>query len=100
MSSTRVVAEKAFGILKASWRFLLKKIDTEIANVFDQIIACSVLHNIFQENGGEFIDMDGVLAKFLRNEQEARRRVPQVYNVFHGGEEIRTQLKLYVQQNS
>ena len=100
VSSTRVVAEKAFGVFKASWRFLLKRIDTEIANVFDQIIACSVLHNIFQENGEEFINMDGVLAKILRNEREARRRAPQVYNVFHDGEEIRTQLKLYVQQNN
>ena len=44
--------------------------------------------------------MDGVLSEALRNERKARRRVPQVSNVFHDGEEIRTQLKLYVQQNS
>ena len=44
--------------------------------------------------------MDGVLSEALRNEGKARRRVPQVFNVFHDGEEIRTQLKLYVQQNS
>ena len=44
--------------------------------------------------------MDGVLAEILRNELEARRRVPQVFNVFHDGEEIRTKLKLYAQQNN
>ena len=71
-----------------------------MTNVSDQIIACSVLHNICQENGEEYIDMDGVLAEILRNEREARRRVPHVFNVFHDGEEIRTQLKLYVQQNN
>ena len=71
-----------------------------MTNVSDQIIACSVLHNICQENGEEYIDMDGVLAEILRNEREARRRVPHVFNVFRDGEEIRTQLKLYVQQNN
>ena len=61
-SFARVVAEIAFVILKARWRCLLKRIDTQIANVPDQIIACSVLHNICQENGEQYIDMDGVLA--------------------------------------
>ena len=56
-----------------------------------------MLHNICQENGEEYIDVDGVLVEILRNEREARRRVPQVFNVFHDEEEIRTQLKLYVQ---
>ena len=97
MSFARVVAEIAFVILKARWRCLLKRIDTQIANVPDQIIACSVLHNICQENGEEYIDVDGVLAEILRNEREARRRVPQVFNIFHDGEEIRTQPKLCVQ---
>ena len=64
------------------------------------MIACSVLHNICQENGEEYIDMDGVLVEILRNEREARRRVPQVFNVFHGGEEMRTRLKLSLQQNN
>ena len=62
VSFARVVAEIAFGILKARWRCLLKRIDTQIANVSDQTIACSVLHNICQENGEQYIDMDGVLA--------------------------------------
>ena len=65
MRSARVVAERAFGILK---RCLLKIIDTEITNVSDQIIACPVLQNICQENGEEHIDLDGVLAEILRNE--------------------------------
>ena len=43
--------------------------------------------------------MNGFLAKILRSEREARQRVPQVFNVFHDGGEIRTQLKLYLQQN-
>ena len=95
--SARVVAERAFGILKARWCCLLKRIDTENTNVSDQIIACSVLHSICQENGEEYIDTDGVPAEILRNEREARRRVPQVFNIFHDGEEIRTQPKLCVQ---
>ena len=98
MGSARLVAERAFCILKARWCCLLKRIDTEIANVSNQITACSVLHNIYRENGEEYIDMDGVLAEILRNEREAKRGV-QVF-VFHHGEEIRTQLKLYVQQNN
>ena len=57
VSSARVVAERAFGILKGRCRCPLKRIDTDIANVSDQIIACSVLHNICQENGEEYIDM-------------------------------------------
>ena len=100
VSFARFVAERAFGILKARWRCLLKRIDAETANVSDQIIPSSVLHNIYQENGEEYFDMDGVLAEILRNEREARRRVPQVFNVFHDEEEIRTQLKLHVQQNN
>ena len=92
--SARVVAERAFGILK---RCLLKRIDTEITNVSDQIIACPVLQNICQENGEEHIDLDGVLAEILRNEWEARQRVPQVFTIFHDWEEIRTQPKLYLQ---
>ena len=72
VSSAQVVAERAFGILKARWHCLSKRIDTEITNVTDQIIACSVLHNICQGNGQEYIDMDGVLAEILRNEREAR----------------------------
>ena len=66
--SARVVAETALGILKARWHCLLKRIDTEITNVSDQIIACPVLQNIYQENGEEHIDLDGVLAEILRNE--------------------------------
>ena len=100
VSFARVVAERAFGILKARWRCLLKRIDAETANVSDQIIPSSVLHNIYQENGEEYFDMDGILAEILRNEREARRRVPQVFNVFHDEEEIRTQLTLHVQQNN
>ena len=95
--SARVVAETALGILKARWHCLLKRIDTEITNVSDQIIACPVLQNICQENGEEYIDLDGVLAEILRNERESRQRVPQVFTIFHNGEEIRTQPKLYVQ---
>ena len=83
MSSAPVVAERTLGILKARQCCLLKIINTEIANVTDQVITCSVLHNTCQENGQEYIDMNGFLAKILRSEREARQRVPQVFNVFH-----------------
>ena len=46
--SARVTVERAFDILKARWRFLLKRLDNHIENNSAVIIACFVLHNVCQ----------------------------------------------------
>ncbi|XP_066934300.1 uncharacterized protein [Clytia hemisphaerica] len=99
LSSARVTVERGFGILKARWRCLLTRLDAEVENVSDQIIACCVLHNICQEMNDEYIDEDGMLDNILRNERRARqqRRVNQ--DIYPLGEETRTILKIYLEQN-
>ena len=42
LSGARVTVERASGILKARWRMLLKRLDSQITNVSDTIIACYV----------------------------------------------------------
>ena len=98
LSSVRSAAERCFGLLKARWRCLLKRLDSEIENIPETIITCAVLHNICQINNEEYIDDDGVLENILRFEREARQRRIQHGNVhiFPGGEEVRTALKVYV----
>ena len=51
--SARVTGERAFGILKARWRCLLKRLDNQMENVLAAVIACCVLHNIRQMNRGD-----------------------------------------------
>ena len=46
--SARVTVERAFDILKARWRCLLKRLDNHIENNSAVIIACCVLHNVCQ----------------------------------------------------
>ena len=46
LCGARVTIERGFGILKARWRCLLKRIDSEIKNVLNVIITCVVLHNM------------------------------------------------------
>ena len=74
LSGGRVHVERAFGILKARWRCLLKRLDNEIENVSTVIIACCTLHNICQMNNEDYIDRDGVLERILRQERESRQR--------------------------
>ena len=40
LSSSRVIVERAFGICKARWRCLLKRLDNKVENVSNVIIAC------------------------------------------------------------
>ena len=46
LSGGRVRVERAFGILKACWRCLLKRLDNQIENVSTVIITCCTIHNI------------------------------------------------------
>ncbi|XP_066929993.1 uncharacterized protein [Clytia hemisphaerica] len=93
LSSARVTVERGFGILKARWRCLLTRLDAEVENVSDQIIACCVLHNICQEMNDEYIDEDGMLDNILRNERRARqqRRVNQ--DIYPLGEENKNNIE-------
>ena len=72
LSSARVVVERAFGILKARWRYLLNCIDHNIENLSDVIKSCCVLHNICQMIGDSYIDNYDVLEHTLQRERERR----------------------------
>lgn len=45
-SSTRMPVERAFGILKARWRILLKRNDMKLLNTMRVVATCLVLHNM------------------------------------------------------
>ena len=63
-----------FGILKARWRCLLKRLYNQIEIVSSVAIRCCVLHDICQMNKDEYIDDDGILEEVLRQEWEAGQR--------------------------
>lgn len=46
LSSTRVMVECTFGVIKSRWRILLKQFDSEILFAVRNAGACTVLHNI------------------------------------------------------
>jgi hypothetical protein len=53
-SSTRMVVERTFGILKGRWRILLKRIDMPLHHVGDIVSACICLHNFCIIHGDKF----------------------------------------------
>ena len=67
-----MTVEKAFGILKACWRCLLKRLDNRIENGTAVGITCCVLHNICQKRKDEYIEKDGMLDEILRKERARR----------------------------
>ena len=72
LSSARVTIERAFGVLKERWRCLLKRLDNNLENIPDIILACCVLHNITQLKGDSFIDYDDVIPQVLQDQRRAR----------------------------
>ena len=54
LSRARIVAEIAFGRLKARWRRLLKPSEMWPENISSVIAACCILHNICEIHGNEF----------------------------------------------
>ena len=56
LSSAKATVERAFGILKARWRILLKRLDHRFENIREVILSCCILHNFCQEAGEEFDD--------------------------------------------
>ena len=62
LSSARSVVERSFGILKARFHCLLKRLDHELNNIPNVIISCCVLHNICQITGEQFQDDNDISA--------------------------------------
>lgn len=62
LSSTRVVIEQAFGLLKGRWRCLDSVNEDDMSTVSETIIACCILHNICQTRGEEY---DGMLGQVI-----------------------------------
>lgn len=48
LSRTRVVIERAYGMLKNRWRMLLKTAELALPTVVNVVVACCVLHNFCQ----------------------------------------------------
>ena len=51
LSSARVTVERTFGVLKGRWCCLLKRLDNNLENIPDIILAFCVLQNITQLKG-------------------------------------------------
>ena len=74
LSSARVSLERAFGLLKARWRCLLKRLDDQIESISEVIIPCFALNNFCQLENEEFIDQDGILDDLIRQERVAKNK--------------------------
>ena len=96
LSSARVIVERAFGVLKARYRILLKRLDSSITNVSDIIIGCVVLHNLCQMKNDQYIDFDSKLQELIREERVARIAKRQNNIILGNGNAIRYVLKEYV----
>ena len=95
LSEGRVHVERAFEILKARWRCLLKRLDNEIENILRVVITCCLLHNICQMNKVEYIDDDGILEDLWRQEPEAGQRRGQNHYRNRSGVTVRLCLKVH-----
>lgn len=93
LSSARVVVEQAFGLLKARWRCLLKRLDNKVENVSKIIITCCVLHNMCQRNEDAFADEALIQNVIDRERRQQQRRNNQAYAT---GEELREVLKTFL----
>ena len=69
LSSARATVERAFGILKARWRILLKRLDNRLEHIPEVIFSCCILHNFCQEAAEEFDDED-ILHRIISIDRE------------------------------
>ena len=77
-------------MLKARYRILLKRLDAEITNVSNTIIACIVLHNFC------ILENDGILAELIRKESQSRNLMRRNYTVYTDGRNVREISKRHV----
>ena len=74
LSASKSTVKRGFSLLKARWRYLLKRLDHEIENISKEITACFILHNICQMSRDECVYNDGLLENIIQQEKEARLR--------------------------
>lgn len=86
LSRVRRLIENAFGILSATWRLLLRRIDLEPEKVKDIVTTCAILHNIIRRDrpvpvgtiphvphqDDYELGMNGIQAAALRPSEEAK----------------------------
>ena len=96
LSSTRSLVERSFGLLKARFQCLLKRLDNELENITMVIICCCVPRNICQMTGEELLDeeiLDQIIAD-MRNQRDHCGN----QNVV--GDNIRELLREYLDNNN
>ena len=99
LSASMSTVERGFGLLKARWRCLLKRLDHEIENISNVIITCFILHNICQVSRDEYVDNDGLLGNIIQQEREARLRRRQNHDADLQANDVRDALKIFVYNN-
>ncbi|XP_066934341.1 uncharacterized protein [Clytia hemisphaerica] len=97
LSGSRSIVERGFGLLKARWRCLLKRLDNEIENVSDVILSCFILHNICQISQEQYLDEDNFLDRLIQQERVAHRnRLRQNNEVNPLGDRIREVIREHI----
>ncbi|MCO5596048.1 hypothetical protein L7F22_050105 [Adiantum nelumboides] len=71
-SSTCMAVERAFGMLKARFRILLKRCNMDLRNMPSLVVACLVLHNICVVHKDEF-NMEWIRDAEVENQQFSHR---------------------------
>ena len=94
LSSARSVVERAFGLLKARWRCLLKRLDSRTTNIVEVIMTFCALHNICEENGDEMEDDDFVRHVIYREQQG--NEIVHENIIKNNNENIRTLIENYI----
>ena len=96
LPAARVNIERAFGIVKARWRILLKRLDSQITNVSDTILACFILHNFCQMQNDQYVDHNHILNELVRKERDARNKRQQNNTAVEEVNNLRNILKIYI----
>ena len=102
LSSARVTIKRAFGVLKGRWRCQLKRLDNNLENIPDIILACCVLHNITQLKGDIdcYFDYDDVIPQVLQDQRRARAMGHIHYEVCLESERLRKVLTRYISSDA
>ena len=100
LSKSRSSVKRAFGLLKARWRCLLKHLDNYLENINQVVITCFVLHNMCEVSGDAFIDDEGLLDYLIRPERDHRRLQTEQRHIVHPiAAQVRNALKTHVNNN-